>query len=109
MHKWISILILAVAFVPTAQALQCGSSPQSPAEIQNLRRNRGPVNFDGQVRYGAYSFNGGNFHGKWAPALFCGGNAPMFMYRAGRGVEFFECRGGQVYYDVNGSSGVDCF
>lgn len=103
------LLLVSIVLTPGAFALQCGSTPQTAQEIRNLQRNRGPVTFDGQVRYGAYTVNGGNFGGKWSPSLFCGMNGPMFQYRPGRGVEFFDCRGGQVYYDVNGSSGVNCF
>lgn len=100
---------LALLSTQAGYALQCGSTQQTAEEARNLRSNRGPVNIDGQIRYGAYTVNKGDFHGKWAPGLFCGFDGLAFEYdRRTNTVAFFECRGGQVYYNVNGASGVDC-
>jgi hypothetical protein len=101
---------ITMMLASSAIALQCGNDQQNKSEIRNLIHNRGPVAFNGQIRYGAATYNKGKFGQPWTPQLFCGAqDALMFEYsHTHHAVEFFECRGGQIYYNLNEASGVIC-
>jgi hypothetical protein len=103
--------ISVMALSPLANALQCGGRRMSAVEIRNLANNRGPVRIGGQVRYGLYTFNKGRFGDNYTPSLFCGANnMRMFQYHQNtKRVEFFECRGGQIYYNLDTADGVKCY